>query len=206
MLWVSDFRQLGCQGLAAESLSDLAGIARVTPLLRHHARGYCGRRLPDSKGLPLGLRPGFPSGKESALTETSHDTADLLSKTNIFSGLSRRQLKRVIAQSREVDHEAGHEIALEGVLGLAFHLLLSGEVVVSIGSKEVRRLHRGQYFGEIAMIDGKPRSATVTVTEPTRTLVVPHYLFVELIEEEPAFTRDLLSLLCARLREADSLG
>ena len=116
------------------------------------------------------------------MTETPQNTADLLSKIDLFSGLSGRQLKKVIGRAREVDHEAGREIAHEGLGGLAFHLVLDGEVAVSIGGTEVRRLHPGDYFGEISMIDGKPRSATVTVTEPTRTLAIPHQVFEELTD------------------------
>jgi CRP-like cAMP-binding protein len=140
-----------------------------------------------------------------ALTETSQNTAELLSKIDLFSGLSGRQLKKVIGRARVVDHEAGREIAHEGLGGLAFHLVLSGEVAVSIGGTEVRRLHPGDYFGEISMIDGKPRSATVTVTEDTRTLAIPHQVFEELTGEEPEFARGLLKLLCARLRQAESV-
>jgi CRP-like cAMP-binding protein len=55
------------------------------------------------------------------------------------------------------------------------------------------------------MIDGKPRSATVTVTAPTRTLAIPHQVFEELTAEEPEFRRGLLKLLCARLRQTDAV-
>jgi CRP-like cAMP-binding protein len=99
----------------------------------------------------------------------------------------------------------GREIAHEGLGGLAFHLVLSGEVEVSIRGRAVSRLHTGESFGEISMIDGKPRSATVTVVEPTRTLAIPHQVFDELTAEEPEFTRGLLELLCARIRTADTV-
>jgi CRP/FNR family transcriptional regulator, cyclic AMP receptor protein len=135
---------------------------------------------------------------------TSSNTQDMLSKIDLFAGLSSRQLKKLLGRAREVDHEAGREIAHEGLGGSAFHLLLSGEVAVSVGGRELRRLHAGEYFGEISMIDGKPRSATVTVTEDTRALAIPHLVFDELCAEEPEFTHGLLKLLCARLRQADA--
>jgi CRP/FNR family cyclic AMP-dependent transcriptional regulator len=137
---------------------------------------------------------------------TTSSTADLLSKIDLFSGLSGRQLKKLLGRAREVDHESGREIAHEGLGGSAFHLLLSGEVAVSIGGQEIDRLHTGDYFGEISMIDGKPRSATVIVTEDTRTLAIPHLLFNELCAEEPEFTHGLLKHLCARLRHAEAAG
>ena len=135
---------------------------------------------------------------------TSSNTQDMLSKVDLFAGLSSRQLKKLLGRAREVDHESGREIAHEGLGGSAFHLLLSGAVAVSIGGEEVRRLHAGDYFGEISMIDGKPRSATVTVVEDTRALAIPHLVFEELCAEEPEFTRGLLKLLCARLRQAEA--
>jgi CRP-like cAMP-binding protein len=133
------------------------------------------------------------------------NTEDLLSKIDLFSGLSGRHLKKLIGRAREVDHEVGREIAHEGLGGLAFHLILSGEVEVSVAGRKIRRLHTGDAFGEISMIDGKPRSATVTVTEPTRTLAIPHQVFEELTAEEPEFSRGLLKLLCARLRQTDAV-
>lgn len=140
------------------------------------------------------------------MTETPQNTADLLSKIDLFSGLSGRQLKKVIGRAREVDHEAGREIAHEGLGGLAFHLVLDGEVAVSIGGRPVRSLHPGDYFGEISMIDGKPRSASVEAVDQLTTLVVPHQEFLRLVDEEPTFAKSLLNLLCSRIRDAEARG
>jgi CRP/FNR family transcriptional regulator, cyclic AMP receptor protein len=131
-------------------------------------------------------------------------TTDLLASVDLFSALSRRQLNRLVTRGREIEHPQGHEVAHEGLGSLAFHLILSGKVSVSTHGRDVRELGPGQYFGEMSMIDGRPRSATVTATEPTRTFVVPHQLFEELVREEPDFSLALLQLLCARLREAES--
>jgi CRP-like cAMP-binding protein len=137
------------------------------------------------------------------MSETAQDPAELLAGIDLFSGLSRRQFKRLLSLAREVQHQPGHEVAHEGLGSLAFHLVLAGQVSVSRNGRELRRLGPGEYFGEISMIDGKPRSATVTAEEPTRTLVVPHTVFEDLLREEPEFATGLLRLLCARLREAE---
>jgi CRP/FNR family cyclic AMP-dependent transcriptional regulator len=139
------------------------------------------------------------------MTET-RSPEQMLSDVDLFSGLSGRQVKKLAARAKQVDHEAGREVAAEGLGGLAFHLILSGQATVSTHGQEVRRLNAGEYFGEITMIDGKPRSATVTVAEPMRTLVISSGDFQELLKEEPDFARGLLVLLCARLREAESRG
>jgi len=137
------------------------------------------------------------------MSTTSKSSEDLLADVDLFSGISRRHLRKMVSRSREVDHPADREIAAEGLGGLAFHMILDGEVSVSQAGRELRRLGPGEFFGEIGMIDGKPRSATVTTTRPTRTLAVPHQVFEELTIEEPEFARGLLKTLCARLREAD---
>ena len=128
---------------------------------------------------------------------------ELLSKVDLFSGLSHRELKKLVGRAKTVNHATGHLVAAEGLGGLAFHLVLSGRASVQAGGREVSVLGPGEYFGEISMIDGRPRSASVVAAEPLTTLAVPHALFVELLEEEPAFALGLLKTLCARLRSAE---
>jgi CRP/FNR family cyclic AMP-dependent transcriptional regulator len=134
----------------------------------------------------------------------SADTADLLARVDLFTGLSGRQLKRLAERSKEVRHEPGHEVTSEGALGLGFHLILDGEASVSQNGTELRRLGPGDYFGEISMIDGKRRSATVTAETPLRAAYVSHATFEELLDQDPGFARGLLAVLCARLREAEN--
>jgi CRP/FNR family transcriptional regulator, cyclic AMP receptor protein len=147
-------------------------------------------------------------GEEQRMDETPERTGteETLAGIDLFSGLSRRQLRKLIGRASEVDHAAEHEITTEGLGGLAFHLILSGEVVVRLGGSERRLLGPGDHFGEITMIDGRPRSASVTATRPTRTLAIPHQVFDELLHQEPEFAHGLLRILCARLREADARG
>ena len=92
----------------------------------------------------------------------------------------------------------------EGALGLGFHLILDGEATVSQGGTTLRKLGPGDYFGEISMIDGRRRSATVTAETPLRAAYVSHATFEELLDQDPGFARGLLKVLCARLREAES--
>jgi CRP/FNR family cyclic AMP-dependent transcriptional regulator len=140
------------------------------------------------------------------VTASSTDTRQMLARIDLFAGLSDRQLKRVLARAKEVNHEAGRNITTEGNVALGFHLILDGEVSVSQGGTVRRRLGTGDYFGEISMIDGQRRSATITTETPVRALTVSHATFEELLDQDPSFARGLLKVLCARLREAENAG
>jgi CRP-like cAMP-binding protein len=133
-----------------------------------------------------------------------NDAERTLASVDLFSGLSHRQLKRLLDGAHEVHHVSGQEIAREGAGALAFHLILDGHARVDLHGQEVRTLGPGDHFGEISMIDGKPRSATITATDDLTTLVVPHQDFEQLLRGDPDFARALLSTLCARLREAEA--
>ena len=95
-------------------------------------------------------------------------------------------------------------MSAEGLGGLAFHYILDGHATVSREGRELRTLGPGDYFGEISMIDGRPRSATVTAVEPMRVLAIPHQEFESVIDQDPDFARHLLKTLCARLRESEA--
>ena len=128
---------------------------------------------------------------------------DTLAAIPLFSGVSKRHLKRLVDQAKEVRHESGRVLAQEGLGALAFHLVLEGTVEALRGDTVVRELGPGDYFGEISMIDGKPRSLTVRAVTSVRTLAIPHAAFDKLVDEEPTVARTLLVELCARLRAAE---
>ena len=138
------------------------------------------------------------------MTDSAREPEQMLAAVDLFSGLSHRQVRKLLDRGRIIHHEGGHQVASEGEGALAFHLILDGGASVTVASTEVRTLESGDYFGEISMIDGKPRSASVTASEPMNTLVIPYIEFQRLLDEEPDFGRALLSTLCARLREAEA--
>jgi CRP-like cAMP-binding protein len=128
----------------------------------------------------------------------------LIAEVDLFRDLSKAQLKRLTRASSEVSHPAGKQVATEGEGALAFHYILDGRATVTKNGRELRSLGPGDYFGEISMIDGRPRSATVMVVEPLRVLAIPHQDFEQVIDDDPGFARHLLKNLCARLREAEA--
>lgn len=128
------------------------------------------------------------------------DLSRRLAEIDIFRGLSSRQLKKLAGQVREVRLDDGHQVSTEGRGALGFHLILDGHATVSSGGVERRTLGPGDYFGEISLIDGKPRSATIVATGPLHTAVIDNTTFQPLIDESPEFARSLLLVLCERIR------
>jgi CRP-like cAMP-binding protein len=131
---------------------------------------------------------------------------EVLAEVHLFSGLSNRQLTRLTKLAREVTHDPGKSIADEGHGAAAFHVVLDGRGEVLVHGEHRRNIGPGDYFGEISLIDGLPRSATVQVGNdaPMRTLAIFRTDFNQLLEDDPTFARALLVTLCTRLRAAES--
>lgn len=132
------------------------------------------------------------------------DLLERLKTVALFEGLSDKELKDVLGQSRVVEHDEGHDIVESGTGSVGFHLILEGQASVSQGARTIGTLGPGDYFGEISVIDGKPRSATVTTTTPVRTLSLVAWKFQPLLDAHPALTRKILLGLCKTLRAAEA--
>jgi CRP/FNR family transcriptional regulator, cyclic AMP receptor protein len=151
----------------------------------------------EGLGFP---RPWVPIVSTSQEDHVVDDLSQRLAAIDVFSALSARQLKKLAAQVREVHHDDGHQVSTEGKGALGFHLILDGHAKVSVGGVERRTLGPGDYFGEISLIDGRPRSASIVADGPLHTVVVDNSTFQPLIDESPDFARSLLLVLCARVR------
>jgi len=133
------------------------------------------------------------------------DLDDRLAKVDLFAGFSRKSLARLSRSGRKVQHKPGHEVASEGGGAAAFHLILDGRGYVDVGGVPRRDLGPGQYFGEISLVDGKPRSATVRAGDDgLRTFAIPVWEFRAMLDEYPEVTRALLENLCARIRNVEA--
>jgi CRP/FNR family cyclic AMP-dependent transcriptional regulator len=128
---------------------------------------------------------------------------EALGRTDLFSSLDKKSLKSIADQAKVVDHEPGKEITEEGGGATGFHLITQGKASVSVRGASMRTLGPGEYFGEISLIDGQPRSATVRAEAPLRTISLSSWSFRPLLDEEPAVTKALLKVMCARLRAAE---
>lgn len=131
---------------------------------------------------------------------------DTLAAVDIFAGLSRRQIKKLVGAGKEVRSIAGKSLATEGLGALALHVIMEGTAEVTRAGSSLRELGPGDYFGEISMIDGKPRSASVSATSDLTTFAIPHTQFADMVQRDAELASALLKSLCSRLREAEARG
>ena len=123
-----------------------------------------------------------------------------LAKVPIFSGCSKRELAVIARASKEVSHRQDTVIAREGERGIGLFLILEGECRVSIGGKTKAKLGPGDFFGEVALLDGGPRTATVTALTPVRLVGITGWVFRGLLMEHPSIALKTLEGVAGRLR------
>jgi serine/threonine protein phosphatase PrpC/CRP-like cAMP-binding protein len=132
---------------------------------------------------------------------------DTLKKIPLFRYLTYQELVKVLNITYLETYEAAAQIIKEGDSGEELYIVLAGRVVVSRAAQEIVELHPGVHFGEMALVDQSPRSATVTAKDPTRLLVVQRRSFYTLIRKEPVLAVKLLwsfvQVLSRRLRETN---
>lgn len=121
----------------------------------------------------------------------------------LFSGFGEKDLQRVAAIAKEVEFPAGKEIARQGESGIGFHIIVEGEASVSVDGADHGSLGPGSFFGEMSLLDGGPRSATVSAATELRTLSLTSWDFNALLDQYPELPRKLLVQLCARLRSVE---
>lgn len=122
----------------------------------------------------------------------------------LFAGLLPSELDRVALVMNPVQVAAGAVVCTEGEAGHEFYLLAEGEAAVERGGQTVAKLHTGDHFGELALLDRGPRSATVRALTDTRMYVLHEQSFAAVLNEVPALAQKLLAALAARLRDAES--
>lgn len=131
---------------------------------------------------------------------SEHDVPSKLVKVPIFSECSKRELQIIARASKEVSHKADAVIAREGERGIGLFLILEGECKVTIGGKTKARLGPGDFFGEVALLDGGPRTATVSTVTPVRLIGITGWVFRGLLMEHPSIALKTLEAVAGRLR------
>jgi CRP-like cAMP-binding protein len=125
---------------------------------------------------------------------------ELLRSVPLFSSLPDHDLKQVADRMKEVHFPSGTAVAKQGETGVGFHLLVEGTAEVSRNGTPLATLAHGGYFGEIGLIDGGPRSATVTATSDLTTVSLVGWDFTPLLDNA-SFAKGLLLGLCRIARQ-----
>lgn len=116
-------------------------------------------------------------------------------------GMTDRTLEAIAELTMEVGFEPGEVVVREGDVGDAFYVITSGSAAVERRGSALRELRAGDFLGEISLIDGMPRTATVTATSPLAALRLARDDFDRLIDEHPAIRLELLMALTERVRK-----
>jgi len=135
---------------------------------------------------------------------SSPDVASALRTVPFFSGLNAKQLKIVAESGKELSYKSGDMIVQEGTMGVGFYMVIDGRVEVRKGSKALAKLSKGQFFGEMSLIDDEPRSADVVAIQPTKCFTLSTWVFSALIKQYPELALPMLKELAKRLRGAQS--
>jgi CRP/FNR family transcriptional regulator, cyclic AMP receptor protein len=131
---------------------------------------------------------------------------DLLRSVPLFSGLGERELERISTLADVVDLPADRILTTQGRLGWEMFILVSGRAGVERDGQRINEVGPGEVIGEIALLDGGPRTATVTLSEPSRLLVLARREFQALMDEFPDIRLQVLEAVARRLRTLDPEG
>ncbi len=118
----------------------------------------------------------------------------------LFETSTERSLEIIAGIAEEATFPAGAVVIREGDEGDSLIVIRSGSAVVDQGGRELRRLGGGDFVGEIALIDGGPRTATVTAVEPIEAVIIGRDGFRRLMDEFPVIRYDLVNALTRRVR------
>jgi CRP/FNR family transcriptional regulator, cyclic AMP receptor protein len=130
----------------------------------------------------------------------SHDTkADALGRCPFFQGLSRRELIELAKVTEDLEVGEGKALTRQGESGREFFVIVDGEVGVAKDGQEIRTMGPGDFFGEIALLEDTPRTATVTAKTPLRFFVLTRQAFRSLLAHQPELERKVLSALEERV-------
>ena len=134
------------------------------------------------------------------------DKVDALIRVPLFEGLSKRDLGYVASIAQNYMVEPERPIVVERERSGGCLVLLSGKARVEVGDRVVAHMGPGDVVGEISLIDGLPRTATVVAEEWTEVLAIQNRDFKPLLKSSPGLQYKLLLTLCSRLREAHDAG
>jgi CRP-like cAMP-binding protein len=124
--------------------------------------------------------------------------ADILAGVPLFAGCAKKDLGKIAAIADEIDLKEGKVLTRQGGPALEFFVLLEGSAEIVRDGKPIGTATSGDFFGELALVSQKPRSATITTTSPIRALVITETNFRRLLRENPSISLKVLEAVAER--------
>ena len=132
---------------------------------------------------------------------TREDKAGLLAAAPLLAGVDAAGLGRIGDRTIEVAFGPGQVIARQGEVGTGFFIVASGSVRVVRDGQTVATLGTGEFFGELSVLDGQPRTAQVIAAEPTVCLALATWEFEAVVHDQPSVALAVMRGLAGRLRD-----
>ena len=130
------------------------------------------------------------------------DAASFLKSVPFFGSFDDKKLRTMASAGKELSYKAGDKIVEEGAMGVGFYLILDGNTEVRKGGKALAKLGKGQFFGEMSLIDAAPSSPDVFAMAPTTCWVLSSWAFEGLVKSNPEIALVMLKEMAKRLRSA----
>jgi CRP/FNR family transcriptional regulator, cyclic AMP receptor protein len=134
----------------------------------------------------------------SGARPTASDWAGVLADLPLFARISKRRLRKIASLAQVQEFSPGAIVVEIGQPSDAFYLILGGRAKVL--GKSRRTLGTGDYFGEMGLIDGEPRSATIAAEGELQAMKLPRRPFLRLLNQEPQIATAMMAALAARIR------
>ena len=131
-----------------------------------------------------------------------NEVVEHFARIPLFRDVSKRSLRRIVSAATEIDIRSGTVIVEEGRSDRYLYVLLDGTAVVTREGRRRDTIGPGEFFGELAFLDGGPRSATVTATSDSRLVILSPTEMDAVIREEPGLALRLIAVLAEHLRDA----
>ena len=134
---------------------------------------------------------------------TTKQLTTVLGAVPLFEGLSKKQLKKIADLAEVAAFMSGAKIVEQGVIGDSFYVVLTGQAKVVANGRTVNHLLPGDHFGEISLLDGEPRSASVVAETKMTLVVITQKQFFAMLTRDPDISICLLEGLARAVRRMD---
>jgi CRP/FNR family transcriptional regulator, cyclic AMP receptor protein len=131
------------------------------------------------------------------------DWANVLATFPLFSEIGKRQLRKLVRRATFAEYGRGDIVIQKGEPGESLHVILGGSAK-ALGKPASRTLRTGDYFGELSLLDGFPRSATVIATGDLHVMKLPRQDFLRLTQDDPSVSFKMVTTLGSQIRRLET--